>query len=111
LSLLLGLHPFFFYRPLGVTPRQQLVIRVIAVLLDKTRETKLKLVLTMLGIVIAAIGGVIAYRALFLEPSVGVVITESKIEELPNYTRIAGGLVLLIGGAALAIVMATRRSR
>ena len=71
----------------------------------------MRLVLTIVGIIVAAIGGVIAYRALFLDPAVGVVITDSKIEELPNYTRIVGGSLLLICGATLALIMATRRSR
>jgi hypothetical protein len=66
-------------------------------------------VLTIVGIVIAAIGGVIAYRALFLEPSTAVVITSSEVRELPNYGRIIGGVALLFAGAAMAIFTATRK--
>ncbi len=63
------------------------------------------------GIVIAAIGGVIAYRALFLEPSAAVVITETEVRELPNTARVVGGFALLAIGAALAFFAARRRSR
>ncbi|MGH9882860.1 MAG: hypothetical protein ACRD6N_15590 [Pyrinomonadaceae bacterium] len=71
----------------------------------------MKLVLTILGIVIAAIGGVIAYRALFLEPSAAIVITNSDVREVPNYGRIVGGMVLFVGGAALAFFAAVRPGR
>jgi hypothetical protein len=57
----------------------------------------------------AAVGGVIAYRALFLEPSAAVVITNTEIRELPNYTRVVGGIVLLIAGAAIAFFTAIRK--
>ncbi|MFN2511787.1 MAG: hypothetical protein ABR568_10135 [Pyrinomonadaceae bacterium] len=63
------------------------------------------------GIVVAAIGGVIAYRALFLEPSSAVVITETDIREVPNTARVIGGMVLLVIGAAVAFFAARRRSR
>ena len=63
----------------------------------------------ILGIVIAAIGGVMAYRALFLDPKTTIVITSSDIHEAPNYSRVVGGSVLFIGGAAIAIYGATRR--
>ena len=57
----------------------------------------------------AAVGGVIAYRALFLEPSAAVVITNTKIRELPNYTRVIGGIALLVAGAAIAFFTALRK--
>ncbi len=63
------------------------------------------------GIVIAAIGGVIAYRALFLEPSSAVVITETEVRELPNTARVVGGIALLAVGAALAFISSRRRRR
>jgi hypothetical protein len=69
----------------------------------------MKLVLTVIGIIVAAIGGVIAYRALFLEPSAAVVITDTRIEELPNYTRVLGGIALLIAGAGVALIAALKR--
>ena len=65
--------------------------------------------LTIGGIVVAAIGGVVAYRAWFLEPSAAVVITESEVRELPNTLRVAGGLALLIIGAAVAFLAARRK--
>ncbi len=69
----------------------------------------LRIVAIIFGIIIAALGGVIAYRALFLDPSTAVVITNTAIRELPNYTRVVGGMVLLITGAAVAFFAATRK--
>jgi hypothetical protein len=68
----------------------------------------MRVILVIFGIVVAAVGGVIAYRALFLEPSAAIVITNTEIRELPNYTRVVGGIVLLIAGAAIAFFTATR---
>jgi len=61
------------------------------------------------GIVLAAIGGVIAYRAFFLEPAAAVVISNEGIREVPNTFRIMGGVALLIIGAALAFATAVRK--
>ena len=69
----------------------------------------MKPILVTFGIVVASTGGVIAYRALFLEPSAAVVITNNEIRELPNYTRVVGGIVLLIAGAAVAFFSAIRK--
>jgi hypothetical protein len=71
----------------------------------------MKAFLVILGIILATTGGVIAYRALYLDPKSGVVITDRGVREIPNYTRIIGGTVLLVGGAALAFFGATRRGR
>jgi uncharacterized protein YjeT (DUF2065 family) len=64
----------------------------------------------ILGIVVAAIGGVIAYRALFLEPSAAVVITETDVRELPDTARVVGGMALLAIGAVVAFLAARKRS-
>jgi len=69
----------------------------------------LRPIVVIFGIVVAAVGGVIAYRALFLEPSAAVVITNTEIRELPNYTRVVGGIVLLIVGGAIAFFTAIRK--
>jgi hypothetical protein len=71
----------------------------------------LKLIGIIFGIVIAAVGGVIAYRALYLEPSSAVVITETEVRELPNTARVVGGIALLVVGSALAFLTARSRSR
>ena len=63
------------------------------------------------GIVLAAIGGVIAYRALFLEPASAVVISSRGVRELPDTFRLVEGIVLLIVGAAIAFIAALRRPR
>jgi hypothetical protein len=65
--------------------------------------------LVIIGIVLAAAGGVIAYRSYFVEPSAAVVITGVTVRELPNMARVAVGLLLLAAGAALALSAALRR--
>jgi len=70
-----------------------------------------KPLLLILGIIVATAGGVITYRALYLEPKSTVVITDTQIRELPNYARVVGGALLFVGGSALALFAATRRSR
>lgn len=72
----------------------------------------MKTALVIVGLVLAAIGGVIAYRALFLEPTAAVVITSSgDVRELPNTLRIVGGAALVVAGAAIAFLSARRRRR
>ena len=65
--------------------------------------------LIIFGIVLAAAGGVLAYRSYFVEPSAAVVITNTTVREVPNMTRVAGGLLLLVAGAAVAFLAAARR--
>lgn len=71
----------------------------------------LRAIAIVFGIVLAAAGGVIAYRAFFLEPSAAVVISERGIRELPNTLHAAEGIVLLILGAAIALTAAVRKPR
>jgi hypothetical protein len=40
-----------------------------------------------------------------------VVITDTDIRRLPNYTRVVGGALLFVGGTALALFAATRRPK
>jgi len=65
----------------------------------------------VVGIVLAALGGVIAYRAFFLEPTAAVIISEKGVRELPDTARVVGGLLLLIGGAALAFFAGLKLQR
>ena len=69
----------------------------------------LRAIAVTLGIVIAAVGGVIAYRAYFLEPSAAVIISERGVRELPDTYRTIEGIVLLIFGATMAFFAARRR--
>ncbi|HEY3038271.1 MAG TPA: hypothetical protein VGJ66_06015 [Pyrinomonadaceae bacterium] len=71
----------------------------------------LRVVAIILGIVVAAIGGVIAYRAFFIEPSSAVVISNEGVRELPNTFKVVEGIVLLIVGAAIAFAAAVRKAR
>ena len=65
----------------------------------------------LVGIVLAAVGGVVAYRAAFIAPRAAVVISESagRVRELPDLLRIGVGLALLLTGASLAFLCARRR--
>jgi hypothetical protein len=69
----------------------------------------LRTVAIIFGIVLAAVGGVIAYRAYFLEPSVAVVVTNTDVRELPDTFRVVSGIVLLIFGAGIAYTAAIRK--
>ena len=70
----------------------------------------MKALVLIIGILLATIGGVITYRALYVEPKSAVVITETDIRQLPNYARVIGGALMFVGGTALALYAATRKS-
>ena len=69
----------------------------------------MRIVVIILGVAVAAAGGAIAYRSFFVEPHAAVVITNTSVRELPNMTRVVGGLVLLAAGAVVALFAALRR--
>ena len=69
----------------------------------------MKIFLLIVGILIATAGGVITYRALYIEPKSAVVITETGIRQLPDQARVVGGALMFVGGAALALFAATRK--
>jgi hypothetical protein len=71
----------------------------------------MKVLLLIVGILLATAGGVITYRALYVEPKSAVVITETEIRQLPNQARVIGGALLFVGGSALALYAATRKRR
>jgi hypothetical protein len=70
-----------------------------------------KALLLIVGIMLATVGGVITYRALYVEPKSAVVITDTDVRELPNYTRVVGGALLFVAGTALALFAATRKKQ
>ncbi len=69
----------------------------------------LRVIAIILGIVLAAVGGVIAYRAFFVDPSVAVVISNEGVRQLPNTYKVVEGIVLLIVGAAIAFAASVRK--
>ena len=71
----------------------------------------MKTILLIIGILIATAGGVITYRALYVEPKSAVVITETEVRELPNQARVVGGALMFVGGSALALFAALRKVR
>jgi hypothetical protein len=68
----------------------------------------MRVLLFICGVGLAALGGVIAYRALFLEPETTLVITNTSVHQYPNTLRLTGGLALLVIGAAIAFFGARR---
>jgi hypothetical protein len=71
----------------------------------------LRAIVIIFGIVLAAVGGVIAYRAFFLEPSAAVIVSQQGVRELPDTLHVAEGLVLFIVGAALAVMSALKKPK
>ncbi|HET6980030.1 MAG TPA: hypothetical protein VFI24_27100 [Pyrinomonadaceae bacterium] len=71
----------------------------------------MKNLVLIVGILIATVGGVITYRALYVEPRSAVVITDSGIRQIPDQARVVGGALLFVGGSALALYAATRKIR
>ena len=71
----------------------------------------MKTLLLIVGILVATAGGVITYRALYVEPRSAVIVTETDVRELPNYTRVVGGALLFVSGTALALYSAVRKSK
>ena len=69
----------------------------------------MRVFLVIFGIMLAATGGVLAYRSYFVEPTAAVVITETTVREVPNMARVFGGLLLLLAGTSLALFAALRR--
>ena len=65
----------------------------------------------ILGIVLATVGGVIAYRAFFVDPSAAVLISNEATRQLPNTRNVAEGIVLLVVGAGIAVMAALRKTR
>jgi hypothetical protein len=70
-----------------------------------------KVLLLIVGIILATAGGVMTYRALYVEPKSAVVITDTGIRQIPNQARVVGGALLFVGGSALALYAATRKIR
>lgn len=71
----------------------------------------MKVLLLIVGLMLATVGGVMTYRSLYVEPRSAVIITETDIRQLPNYGRVVGGALLFVGGTALALYAATRRAK
>jgi hypothetical protein len=70
----------------------------------------LRVIAFIFGIIIAAAGGVLAYRALFIHPSADFIITNTgSIHEVQTWWKAAGGILMVLLGAALAFLSARRR--
>jgi hypothetical protein len=71
----------------------------------------MRIVAFILGIAFAAWGGVIAYRAFFLEPGATAVINTGTgaIHEYPNLLRATSGLLMLVIGLCIAFFAARRK--
>ena len=71
----------------------------------------MKALLLIVGVLIAVAGGVITYRALYVEPKSALITETGGIREIPNQARVVGGALLFVGGSALALFAATRNLR
>jgi hypothetical protein len=71
----------------------------------------MKILLLIVGILIATAGGVITYRALYVDPKSAVVITEREIRQIPNQARVVGGALMFVGGTALAFFAVVRKTK
>jgi predicted aminopeptidase len=71
----------------------------------------LRIIALTLGILLAAWGGVITYRAFFLEPSATAVLNTAsgEVHQYPDLLRATLGLVMLVGGACIAFFAARRK--
>ena len=71
----------------------------------------MRIVLIIAGIVLAAVGGVVAYHAAFSSAPTAFVVNEStgSVREVHNVWRVALGVLLLIAGAGLAFFAARGR--
>ena len=69
----------------------------------------MRALMLIVGILVATAGGVITYRALYVEPKSAVVITETEIRQIPNQARVVGGALMFVGGSALALFAAIRK--
>lgn len=65
----------------------------------------------IIGILLGATGGVIAYRAYFLVPDTTIVVTEDGLTRLDNTAWVVAGLVLFLVGAAISFFAALKRPR
>ena len=70
----------------------------------------MKAALLIIALALAALGGVVAYRAAFVEPRAAIVISEDGVREMPSMPRVIGGSALLVAGAALAFYAARKRT-
>jgi len=69
----------------------------------------MRALMLIVGILVATAGGVITYRALYVEPKSAVVITETEIRQIPNQARVVGGALMFVSGSALALFAAIRK--
>ena len=76
---------------------------------SKSKKDYVKIALVVIGILLAALGGVMFYRAAFLEPPTAVVITNTEVREVPNTMRIIGGAALFVAGTTIAFLSARRK--
>jgi type IV secretory pathway protease TraF len=75
-------------------------------------KKRVRALLVIAGIVLAAVGGVVVYHAAFVSPPAAFIVngTSGSVHEVHNLWRIAGGIVLFCLGATLAFLAARRRS-
>ena len=71
----------------------------------------MRALLVTIGILLAAAGGAVAYRAAFVDAPSAFIVNEASgsVREVHNVWRVALGVLLLVAGSALAFFAARRR--
>jgi hypothetical protein len=71
----------------------------------------MRFLLIIAGVVLAAVGGALAYHAAFVAPPSSFVVNSASgsVREVHSAWRVALGILLLVAGAGLAFVAARRR--
>jgi hypothetical protein len=79
---------------------------------NEDEKDRVRALLIIAGILLAAIGGALAYHAAFVAPPSSFVVNSSSgaVREVHNAWRVAGGVVLLVAGLSLAFLAARRRA-
>ena len=72
----------------------------------------MRIALIIVGVVVAAAGGALAYHALFVAPPSSFVVNSSSgsVREIHSFWRALGGFALLFAGLAVAFLAARRRA-
>lgn len=65
----------------------------------------------IIGILLGAAGGVIAYRAHFLAPDTTIIVSEDGITRIRNIVWVVAGVVMFLAGAGIAFFAALKRRR
>lgn len=71
----------------------------------------MRIIALIAGVLIAAVGGALAYHGLFVEPPRADLVTATgSVHKVPNMLHVIGGIIMLVAGACVAFIAARRTS-